>query len=127
MELMNINRKATRSRVDQFFKNDVQYYLLRYGYSLHDLVDGIPKEPITEASIISEALNACQPLYKEIIKRFYLDGDMVWQIGQELHINHNSMCKLRMDAICQFASNLVALQKFHNIEPVLDLRVMEHK
>lgn len=125
MELMNIDRKATRSRVDRFFKNDLQYYLLRYGYSLHDLVDGIPKEPINEASIIYQALRTCKPLYRTLIEKYYLDGELVWQIEQELHISHNSICRLRIEAICQFATNLVALQEFHKIEPVLDLRVMK--
>lgn len=125
MELMNIDNKATRKQVDRFFKNDALYYLLKYGYTFHDLITGIPKEPINEASIIYEALNNCKPLYKELLEKYYLDNMKMWQIEQTLHINHNSLANIRVEAINQFATNLVALQEYHKIEHVLDLRVMK--
>lgn len=125
MELLDIDEKATRKRVDKFFKETVLYYLLRSGYTYDDLIAGIPEKPMCEARLIYEALNACKPIYKELLEKYYLKEEKMYQIGKELNINHNSLATYRTKAVNQFASNLVALQEFHNIKPVLDLRVME--
>ena len=121
---MTIDKRATRKRVDYFLKHELIYFLLRYGYTVSDLVDNkIKTKPVNEIALIVLAINSCKPPYKELIVKHYLEEKKLQQVANEMHLSHTTVTEYRLNALNQFATNLVALQEFNHVEPVLDLRI----
>lgn len=80
-------------------------------------------EAMEALKAIKEAMLCTMGHYPDLLIKFYFEHEPVWQIRQELFIDHNSFRKHKAIALNQFADAWETIQEKYNFEDKIDLHV----